>query len=468
MEDHTVAAQQYFPTYKIDGSNKDIAIKEYETAARTLESEERLFAAAAGIAALFIGFFGWLAATNYEEVIKKFGNYTGKGPVVFMFIGTVLLFALLAIFYFSEMQKSLVHASRKVIVLRRMLGMSYGKIELVLPANRIEGANEPFSFPMFHGWTSYKCFPIYLVTLLSALFLLLISAQYGDRAAQIIAQSYGVSFLHYVKFGKSYWPYLLAAAWVVFLLSLYRSKLSDQHENLLQRIARLAATVLRVRLVGNFEEVLYRARLAVFEAERLKFPLLAFNPILVYLEDRTFTDHWGVSLRGILGALWRYIRHGKRSGGSTITQQLVRSLFIVSLRPVWRRKPIEIILAIWFERFFDKKEILNLYVCCVRYEHGVVGIAEALHYFFSELSPKDLEDAEIFFLVERIANTRSLLLPDKVGSNLLSLEGDGLLLRSDLDEVVTIFEQQINAGRVKLQKPGDLEKLKKKIYGATR
>lgn len=462
MDEHTIAAQQFFPTYKLDNEHKDIAVKEYEAAARALESEERLFGAAAAIAALFVGFFGWLAATNYEEAINKFGAFAGRGPVIFLFLTCVLLFALLAVSYFSEIQQSLVHAARKVVVLRRMLGMSYGKVELVLPANRIEGANEPFSIRMFPGWTSYKCFPIYLIAFLSAIFLLLISARYGDGLVHL-AGSHGIPILKNLTFKQSYLPYLLSAVWLVFLLRVYRTKLSDQHENFLLRAAKLCAALFRLRLVGNFEEIIYRARLAVFEAERLKYPLSEFNSIVIHLEDRTFLKHWGVSPRAIAAAAWRYVRRGKRSGGSTITQQLGRSLFISTLRPTWRRKPAELILALWFECFFTKSEILKLYVCCVRYEHGIVGIAEAMHYFFPSFDVKEISKAEVFFLVERIANVRSFLIPHKIALNIQGLKETGLLLRDDIKRILAIYDVQLHEKRLKERSCGDHEVLKSLI-----
>jgi penicillin-binding protein 1A len=265
MDEAHIAAQQFFPTYSVSTEHKEIAIKEYEAAARTLEGEERIFASATGLAAFSVGFLSWLAAASYEEVVNKFSAFLGLAHVVGLLVFAIVVFSLLAIIYFSELQRSLVYAARKVIVLRRILGVNYGRVELVLPSRRIEGADDPFSISMFPGWGSYKCFPIYLITIVSAIFFILIVARYNTEVGRYLS-SLGIA--EYIASSAAI-PYFTALVWICFALGTYRRKLADSHENILLCVARSIGQLTRMSVVRAVEPVIYRARLAVFEAERL-------------------------------------------------------------------------------------------------------------------------------------------------------------------------------------------------------
>jgi penicillin-binding protein 1A len=208
------------------------------------------------------------------------------------------------------------------------------------------------------------------------------------------------------------------------------------------------ATLLRQPLVKDIEYTIYRARLSVIEAKRLGTPLEKMRPILVELEDRGFYEHSGVSLRAMLAAAYRYVSRRKRSGGSTITQQIARTLFIKRLRSALRRKLVELLLALWFDKQFPKSDIADMYICAVRYEHNVMGIAEALSHFFPGQKLNDISIAQTFFLIERVANVRSKLIVEKVSKNIIHLRSKGLLSAGDVVSVMEIFREQINAGRV--------------------
>jgi penicillin-binding protein 1A len=452
MNEATIAAQQFFPTYSIDDQNKDIVAKEYEAAARTLASEERIFAGATGLAAVSVGFLSWLAAASYDEVVGKFSEFLGHVQVVGIIVLVIILFSLFAIVYFSELQRSLVYAARKVIVLRRMLGVNYGRVELVLPSRRIEGADDPFAISMFPGWGSYKCFPIYLITGISAIFLVLISARYSVELGEYLAQ------LGLIEPARGYLiPYAATLIWIAIALGIYRRKLADRHENLLLCVARIVGRVTFVRVVDDVESVIYRARLGVIEAERLRVPVDKFFPIIMQLEDRRFFDHLGISPTAIASAIWRYVRRRKRSGGSTITQQLARSLFLRRLRPAVLRKLVELILALWLERCFSKIEILKLYVCSVRYETHIVGVTEAVRHFFSRKPSDQISTAEIFFLAERISNVRSNVMPHKIAANVRDLREAGLLQSDDVSEIIRIYESQVREDKLKIAERGTLD-----------
>ncbi len=104
------------------------------------------------------------------------------------------------------------------------------------------------------------------------------------------------------------------------------------------------------------------------------------------LEDRNFKHHHGVDFRGIARAAWANIRAGEVvQGASTLTQQLMRSLFL-NRKQKYSRKLNEVMLALLAERRYDKSEILEAYLNEVFWgQHGnlpVHGVARASRYYF--------------------------------------------------------------------------------------
>ncbi|MEN0653491.1 MULTISPECIES: transglycosylase domain-containing protein [Hyphobacterium] len=100
------------------------------------------------------------------------------------------------------------------------------------------------------------------------------------------------------------------------------------------------------------------------------------------VEDRRFYQHHGVDLRGTLRALWANIRAGQVvQGGSTITQQLAKNLFLTSDRTLVR-KVQEMILAFQLEARFTKDEILALYLDRVYFGAGTYGVEAAAQRYF--------------------------------------------------------------------------------------
>jgi penicillin-binding protein 1B len=121
--------------------------------------------------------------------------------------------------------------------------------------------------------------------------------------------------------------------------------------------------------------------------ERRLVRLAEVPPLLVKalqaVEDRDFKHHGGVDWSGVLRALWVNLRHGEvRQGGSTLTQQLVRNLYL-GREQHWSRKFREAIYAITMEARFDKSRILEVYLNQVylgqqggQAVHGVAAGAE--------------------------------------------------------------------------------------------
>lgn len=103
----------------------------------------------------------------------------------------------------------------------------------------------------------------------------------------------------------------------------------------------------------------------------------------IAIEDREFYHHSGFSLKGILRALREIMINGKVQGGSTITQQLIKSA-LLSPEQTITRKVKEIILAFWAERMYTKNQILEMYLNQVPYGGTAWGIEAASRTYFGK------------------------------------------------------------------------------------
>lgn len=101
------------------------------------------------------------------------------------------------------------------------------------------------------------------------------------------------------------------------------------------------------------------------------------------IEDSEFYDHIGFSIKGILRATIRNIKRGELSGGSTITQQLVKNALLSSEKTIIR-KLREIVLSIQVELTYSKDEILEMYLNEVAYGGTSYGIQEASQMYFGK------------------------------------------------------------------------------------
>jgi penicillin-binding protein 1A len=128
---------------------------------------------------------------------------------------------------------------------------------------------------------------------------------------------------------------------------------------------------------------------AQFYAEKRILAPLADVPKLlqdaiIAVEDARFYRHFGVDLHGIARAVWANIRAGKVvEGGSTITQQLAKRLFLTNARTL-SRKIKEILLALQIEHRYSKEEILGLYLNQVYFGHGAYGAEAAANTYFGK------------------------------------------------------------------------------------
>ena len=118
---------------------------------------------------------------------------------------------------------------------------------------------------------------------------------------------------------------------------------------------------------------------------------------IIAIEDRRFRSHFGVDPIGLVRAMVENLRAGRVvQGGSTLTQQLAKNLFLKPDRTMGR-KAQEAVLAIWLETQFTKDEILQLYMNRVYFGGGAVGIEKAAQKYFGK-SARDVTLAEAAIL----------------------------------------------------------------------
>ena len=114
-------------------------------------------------------------------------------------------------------------------------------------------------------------------------------------------------------------------------------------------------------------------------------------------EDRRFYDHFGIDVPGTARALVTNARAGGvRQGGSSITQQLAKNLFLSNERTI-ERKIKEAFLALWLESRLTKNEILKLYLDRAYMGGGTFGVNAAAQYYFGK-SARDVNLAEAAML----------------------------------------------------------------------
>jgi monofunctional biosynthetic peptidoglycan transglycosylase len=126
---------------------------------------------------------------------------------------------------------------------------------------------------------------------------------------------------------------------------------------------------------------------------------------LIASEDANFVDHEGFDWEGIQKAYEKNLRKGKIvAGGSTISQQLAKNLFLSTKRSPWR-KGEEIIITVMLEKVMDKQRIFEIYLNVIEWGNGVFGAeAAARHYY--HVSAAQLSAAQAAKLAAMVPNPR--------------------------------------------------------------
>ena len=117
---------------------------------------------------------------------------------------------------------------------------------------------------------------------------------------------------------------------------------------------------------------------------------------LVATEDKRYYEHGGIDFYGVARALYINTVAGQTvEGGSTITQQVVKNLFLTSKR-VWSRKIEEAVWAVLMEHYYTKDQILTIYLNTIYYGNNYYGLKEAsAGYFGTTPSQLTLDEAAV-------------------------------------------------------------------------
>lgn len=157
-------------------------------------------------------------------------------------------------------------------------------------------------------------------------------------------------------------------------------------------------------------------RLAVIQEKKpdaeLKYKWVDYNKISNHLkraviasEDAKFLDHEGFDWEGIQKAYEKNLKKGKIvAGGSTISQQLAKNLFLSTKRTPWR-KAQEAVITVMLESILSKRRILEIYLNVIEWGNGVFGAeAAARHYY--KISASKLSSGQAARLAAMIPNPR--------------------------------------------------------------
>lgn len=429
-------SEQYYPTYNFKPENRDVVLLEFQQAQEIAHGQTKVYEQVTNVLLavttfIFTFFLGQEKDTNTKAISFILSNSLLFSTILFVFGGMLLR-------YFVDLQKQITISARKVVTLRTMLGLDYGHIHLTLPNWRVEGATNPFAIRYFNGWLQFKSTPFWLITIfVNAVFYLSI---------QNISTQHLTSQYNFIGINPLYSIHLFIT---VVYFYLFRKNLNDLHETVYLNFVKVICYLLRIKLVNNFEYTIYRAKLSYIELDRLKVNYETLSRILVDIEDTSFYHNPGISIKAIFRGLisrfevfrrkFGYIEHG----GSTITMQLTRSLFIISKQNKYLRKISELMLSIWLNRQFTKAEILKLYITSVRYDKGIIGLSNAIKYFFGDVKDKTISNEEAFFLVERLSNITATVKTQRI---------EHLITRTkvhiDKVQLRTLYKAQIKKGKI--------------------
>lgn len=201
-----------------------------------------------------------------------------------------------------------------------------------------------------------------------------------------------------------------------------------------------------VTILDRHGEVLYEVRKPTLGLKNHiplpKIPAAAVQA-LVATEDRTFFGHPGVSARGIVRAVWQNVSSGRIvSGGSTVTQQLVRNL-LQSRRRDAAYKAYEAYLALRLELWMSKDDVLEAYLNTAYFGHQAYGILAASKTIFAK-HPSELSLAENALLIGLLQSPSAY---DPFVNFPAAKERQKRVLQSMVDTGAITDEQRVEAER---------------------
>jgi|GEM_PF-244787 penicillin-binding protein 1A len=424
------ANEDDFPEHSVEDA--EVVGREYDLSAASLRSNSITFGILGAVYAITAAVAGFVGLSNFRE-LSSAQDALATEP---WYIPGSLLALIVATAYvvtesLARARFSFVVAARKIVIIRELTNVKYGRDNLILPNWRYEAARSPFAIRLFEGWRLRHLYPlVFSLTVLSVLFAFVLDA-----------------------FDVPTWaPIFTIPIFLCIFVLYYRGRLFERDENWWVVIAYTVAKFLNVKLDKRRAYLLYSARLSVLEAKRIGLDYSQMIPVVVFREDRTFDRNIGISLRGILRATWQTVLRRHRQGGSTISQQLFRSVYIIDYHKTLRRKIVESFGAIWIKSSISNQEILNIYICSVRYAPRVFGIAEAKKHF--EMTSHAISRAEAFFLTERLSNLYNRVRTNAVLRSVEDAVKGDILTIEDSAQVRSIYQQLVTNGTLLADDPG--------------
>ncbi len=126
---------------------------------------------------------------------------------------------------------------------------------------------------------------------------------------------------------------------------------------------------------------------------------------LIAAEDAKFVDHEGFDWEGIQKAYEKNLKKGKVvAGGSTISQQLAKNLFLSTKRTPWR-KAEEAMITVMLEATMSKRRIFEIYLNVIEWGNGIFGAEAAAKYYY-HTSAKNLSEEQAATLAAMVPNPR--------------------------------------------------------------
>jgi penicillin-binding protein 2D len=161
------------------------------------------------------------------------------------------------------------------------------------------------------------------------------------------------------------------------------------------------ATAIGLIVTPAVDDMPQRVDAVLEEHGGTRVPLAAvpdrLSEALIAIEDERFYEHRGIDTQGLIRALLTDLYHHRAlEGGSTLTQQLIKLLYMDGNDDGWR-KPEDLLLSLKLEARFDKHTILESYLNAVYYGHGAYGIGQAAAVYFHQL-PAQLDLARASML----------------------------------------------------------------------
>lgn len=235
MFDYYKPLQLFFGNNQII-NNRDVALLEFEESLQQAGKQSWLYSLLANMLLGGVALFGSFVTFKNSFFPQKFL----KDNIWLLIVVLVILYLILL--SFAELQKTINLNMRKVIVLRKMLGLDYSAYHYVLPRFRFEGAINPFVAKLFPGWLTYTALPFWLVSIFVIVFtrFLLKELDFGG----LFEKGITISSLQISDFIIPWW--FFASIFVVaFFAFRFRGKLFEEHETYRLRITYLIAKILK-------------------------------------------------------------------------------------------------------------------------------------------------------------------------------------------------------------------------------